>query len=92
MLLREHLEAWFKARGFSIEDGTAVTDSGYGSGGLVVDLAELENELAEAITRRVGLELGNLRREKILTQADADEAYKRLRTIFVDPEWMPGSK
>ena len=49
MLLREHLEAWFKSRGFVIEGGIAIADSGYGSGGIILDLTELENELAEAV-------------------------------------------
>lgn len=92
MLLREHLHGWFQARGFVIaSDGTAVADSGYGEGGIVVDLVELEKELSEAVTRRVYMELGNLRREKVLTQVDADHTYERLRSIFVDPAWMPGS-
>lgn len=90
MLLREHLQLWFRARGFQIEtDGTAVAASGYGEGGIVVDLVELEKELAEAVTRRVGVELGHLRREKVLTQADEDQVYERLRSVFVSPDWMP---
>lgn len=92
MLLREHLETWFEARGFAIENGEATTDSGYGSGGIVIDLAELEKELAEAVTRRIGIELGNLRAEKILTQFDADQTYERMRILFVDPDWMPAPK
>ena len=70
-------------------DGTAVTDSGYGSGGIVLDLPELEKELAEAIVRRIGSELQNARREKIVTQAGGDELYSRLRSVFVDENWMP---
>lgn len=89
MVLREHLEVWFRSRA-DVKDGEAIYDSGYGSGGIVVDLVELEKELAEAITRRIGTEVQRMRADKILTQADADEVYSRLRALFVDPDWMPG--
>ncbi len=92
MLIREHLNVWFQSRGFEIQaDGTAVAASGYGEGGIVVDLNELEKELAEAVTRRIGHEIGNLRREKALTQFEGDQVYERLRTVFVDPDWIPGA-
>lgn len=91
MLLREHLQNWFLASQFKIDDaGTAVADSGYGSGGIIVDLPELEKELAEAVTRKIGSELQQMRRDKILTKADADQVYERLRALFVDADWMPG--
>lgn len=90
MLLREHLHTWFQARGFAVSaDGAAIADSGYGSGGIEIDLAELEKEVAEAVVRRLGAELNDLRRAKTLTQHDADEVYARLRLLFVDPDWMP---
>lgn len=89
MLLRDHLEVWFRSRA-DVKDGQAVFDGGYGSGGVVIDLAELEKELAEAITRQVGVEVQRMRSDKLLTQADADKVYSRLRALFVDPDWMPG--
>lgn len=72
-------------------NGEAITDSGYGSGGIIIDLSELEKELAEAIVRKVGGTLQDMRQEKLLTQADGDEVYSRVRLLFVDPDWMPGT-
>lgn len=91
MLIQQHLENWFRARGFEVLDGVAVTDSGYGSGGISIDIAELEKELAEAVLRRINVELGNLRGEKIVTEHEAGLVFERLRRVFFNPDWMPAA-
>lgn len=80
---------WFLANGFDIDGYDAIAASGYGSGGIVVPINSLTQAIIVSVVASVGRELLDLRKDRMLTQAEFDDIYRRVRIAFVGENWMP---
>lgn len=80
---------WFLDNGFDIDGDDAVASSGYGEGGIVVEIKPLVGAVLQSVIASIGRELIGSRNDHVLTQADFDEVYRRMRVAFVGEDCLP---